>query len=101
MAVPLVAGSQKRASLVVVFGPAAIFVGAVMALEDSIIAEIVPGSRHGLAYGKLAFSNAVGDLVSGVLLRGAWTAPAPKTAFATTRASFAAAGKLILILWER
>jgi hypothetical protein len=96
-----VAGWQKRALLVVVFAPAAILAGVVLALQDSIIAEIVPGAHHGMAYSKLAFSNADGDLVSGVLARGPRTAAAPKMIFATMRASFAAAGELISILRER
>jgi len=87
--------------LVGVFALAAIFVGVVMALEDSTTAEIVPESHLAIPYGTLAVVNAVGDLVSNVLVRGPWTAPAPKTAFATTRAIFAAADELILILRER
>ena len=75
-----------------VFALAAIFVGVVMALEDSIIAEIVPASHHRIAYRPFAFSNAVGDLISSVLVCGPWTRAAPMTVFATTRTLFAAAG---------
>ena len=67
-------GSQKRALLVVVFAPAAILARVVMALEDSIIASIVPESQHGMAHGTLAVSNAVWDLICSVLVRDPWTA---------------------------
>ncbi len=101
MALLLVAGSEKRASLIVVFALAGIFTGVVEALEDSITAEIVPASHHGMAYGTLAAVNAIGDFASSVLVGALWTAAAPQAAFGMAGVLFAAAAVLILTLRER
>lgn len=101
MALLLVADSQTRAALVVVFALAGIFTGVVEALEDSLAAAIVPASHRGMAYGTLAAVNAVGDFASSVLVGALWTAAAPQAAFGTAGALFALATLLILILREQ
>jgi MFS family permease len=101
MALLLVRGSSSRAALVMVFALAGIFTGVVEALEDSLAAEIVPASHHGMAYGTLAAVNAVGDFASSVLVGALWTAAAPQAAFGTAGALFAVATLLILILREQ
>jgi MFS family permease len=101
MAALLAAGKPQLAGLVVVFALAGIFTGVVEALEDSITAEIVPASQHGMAYGTLAAVNAVGDFTSSVIVGALWTAVSPAAAFSAAGILFAAATALILRLREK
>ncbi len=101
MAVLLATGEPGLAVLLVVFALAGIFTGIVEALEDSITAEIVPSTQHGMAYGTLAAVNAIGDFTSSVVVGAIWTAVSPSAAFAAAGILFAAATVLILRLRER
>ena len=101
MALLLATGKSRLTVLIVVFALAGIFTGVVEALEDSITAEIVPQSQHGMAYGTLAAVNAVGDFASSIVVGALWTAISPSAAFATAGVLFAAATVLILSLRER
>jgi MFS family permease len=87
--------------LIFIFALAGIFTGVVEAIEDSITAEIVPATQHGMAYGTLAAVNAVGDFTSSVVVGAVWTAVSPSAAFAAAGILFAAATVLILRLRER
>ena len=101
MALLLATGKSRLTVLIVVFALAGIFTGVVEALEDSITAEIVPQTQHGMAYGTLAAVNAVGDFASSIVVGALWTAISPSAAFATAGILFAAATVLILSLRER
>jgi sugar phosphate permease len=41
-------------------------------LEDSFAAELLPNELHGTGFGSLAFINAVGDLVSSIVIGFLW-----------------------------
>jgi MFS family permease len=101
MALLLATGEPRLGVLIVVFALAGIFTGIVETLEDSITAEIVPPTQHGMAYGTLAAVNALGDFTSSVVVGAIWTAVSPSAAFAAAGVLFAAATVLILRLRER
>jgi MFS family permease len=101
MALLLATGKSRLTVLIMVFALAGIFTGVVEALEDSITAEIVPQTQHGMAYGTLAAVNAVGDFASSSVVGALWTAISPSAAFAAAGILFAAATVLILSLRER
>lgn len=96
MAALLTAGASSGPALAAVFGLAGIFVGVVEALEDSLTAEMVSPALHGTAYGTLAAVNAVGDLVSSVVVGAVWTAASPAAAFAASGVLFAAAIAIVM-----
>ena len=101
MAVLLATKELQLAVLIIVFAMAGIFTGVVEALEDSITAEIVPATQHGMAYGTLAAVNAVGDFTSSVMIGALWTAVSLSAAFTAAGILFAAATVLILRLCEQ
>ncbi|MBZ5696907.1 MAG: MFS transporter [Acidobacteriia bacterium] len=100
MALLLATNQSQLAVLMIVFALAGIFTGVEEALEDSITAEIVPATQHGMAYGTLAAVNAVGDFTSSVVIGALWTAASPSAAFTAAGILFAAATILILRLRE-
>ncbi|HEY7161082.1 MAG TPA: MFS transporter [Acidobacteriota bacterium] len=59
-------------SVAIVFLIAGIYVGMEEALEDSFAAELLPNELHGTGFGSLAFINAVGDLVSSIVIGLLW-----------------------------
>lgn len=101
MAMLLATGISGLRVLIVVFALAGIFTGVVEAIEDSLTAEIVPPSQHGMAYGTLAAVNAVGDFASSLAVGILWIAISPSAAFAAAGILFAAATVLILSLREQ
>lgn len=74
MAILLVSGPNKVPLLAVVFGLAGVVVGVEEALEDSLAAELVPPTQHGIGFGTLAAVNAVGDFVSSAAIGLLWSA---------------------------
>ena len=50
-------------------------------LEDSLCAELVEESRHGMAFGVLATVNGIGDFLSSVIMGALWSALGTKVAF--------------------
>ena len=59
-------------TVAIVFLIAGIYVGMEEALEDSFAAELLPNELHGTGFGSLAFINAIGDLVSSILIGFLW-----------------------------
>jgi MFS family permease len=59
-------------SVAIVFLIAGIYVGMEEALEDSFAAELLPNELHGTGFGSLAFINAIGDLVSSIMIGFLW-----------------------------
>jgi MFS family permease len=98
MALLLVIGSNQLPMLVLIFALAGIAVGAEEALEDSLAAELVPRSQHGMAFGTLAAVNAAGDFGSSVLVGLLWSAVSPQAAFGAAAVLFVAGAVMILRL---
>jgi len=96
MAAFLAAGASSGLALAAAFGLAGIFVGVVEALEDSLTAEMVSPALHGTAYGAMAAVNAVGDLVSSVIVGAVWAAASPTAAFSASGVLFAVAIMIVL-----
>ncbi len=75
-----------------------LYFGVVDALEDTVAAELVPKEQHGMAFGTLAAVNAVGDLLSSMLVGFLWSAVSVQAAFATSAVLFFAGAILVLRL---
>ncbi|HKV23694.1 MAG TPA: MFS transporter [Candidatus Acidoferrum sp.] len=73
-----------------------LYVGTEEALEDSIAAELVPREQHGMAFGTLAAVNAVGDLISSMVVGILWSAVSVHAAFAASAGLLLAGAVLIL-----
>jgi len=82
--------------LALVFAFAGIYVGTSEALEDSLAAELIPGEQHGMAFGTLAAVNAVGDLLSSLVVGFLWSAISVGTAFSFS-AVLAFLGALVIL----
>lgn len=67
--------------LALIFVLAGLYAGTEEALEDSLAAEMIP-KEHGMAFGAIAATNAVGDFLSSVLVGFLWSAISVKAAFA-------------------
>jgi dipeptide/tripeptide permease len=66
-------------------------------LEDSLCAELVEQSHHGMAFGVLATVNGVGDFVSSLAIGALWTAYGTSVAFGYSFV-LCAAGALLLVV---
>jgi MFS family permease len=82
----------------VIFVSGGLYFGIVDALEDSVAAELVPKEQHGMAFGTLAAVNAVGDLLSSILVGFLWSAVSVQAAFATSTVFFLVSALLVLRL---
>jgi MFS family permease len=96
MALLLVFGPKSVPLLGAVFALAGIVVGVEEALEDSLAAELVPQSQHGMAFGTLAAVNAVGDFASSFVIGVLWTAASPSIAFGLSGILFLLGSVLVL-----
>lgn len=89
-----------RVSLTALFALAGLAVGGIEAMEPTVAAELVPRSLRGTGFGALAAANGMGDLLSSLLVGGAWTVLGPAYGF-----GFAAACNIIsvglLLAWSR
>ncbi|HVY47339.1 MAG TPA: MFS transporter [Minicystis sp.] len=85
------------AALFVVAGLTLAFVDT---LEGTIVASIVGSELRGTAYGVLAATNGVGDLVSSVLVGGVWTWVGPERGFGVG-AALCLGGALLLAARRR
>jgi len=94
-AVLLCTATHSIALLAIPFALAGLYVGTQEALEDSLAAEFVPKEQHGMAFGTLAAVNAVGDLVSSLLVGFLWSAFNVQTAFAASAILFVCGAILI------
>lgn len=99
-AVLLCSGTRSLWLLAVIFILAGLYIGTEEALEDSLAAECVPKEQHGMAFGTLAAVNAVGDLVSSLVVGFLWSAFSVQTAFAVSAILFVSGAILILRLRE-
>lgn len=96
MAALLVSGPKSVPFLAVVFALAGIIVGVEEALEDSLAAELVPQTQHGIGFGTLAAVNALGDFVSSAAIGLLWSAVSPSVAFGLSGLLFLSGAVLIL-----
>jgi hypothetical protein len=64
--------------------------------SDSLAAELVPQSQHGMAFGTLAAVNAVGDFASSFVIGILWTAASPSVAFGLSGMLFLLGSVLVL-----
>lgn len=97
-AILLCTGTHSWWTLAAIFLLAGLYIGTEEPLEDSLAAELVPREQHGLAFGTLAAINAIGDLVSSLLVGFLWGAFNVQTAFAASAILFFAGAILILRL---
>ncbi len=96
MAILLVFGPKSVPLLAGIFALAGVVVGVEEALEDSLAAELVPQTQHGMGFGTLAAVNAVGDFVSSAAVGLLWSAVSPSFAFGLSGLLFLMGAVLIL-----
>jgi MFS family permease len=96
MAVLLLSAPKSVPLLAAVFALAGIVVGVEESLEDSLAAELVPQSQHGMAFGTLAAVNAVGDFTSSFVIGILWTAASPSVAFGLSATLFLLGSALVI-----
>jgi len=82
-------------TMAVVFVFGGIYVAVEETLEDSLCAQLVRKTQHGMAFGVLATVNGIGDLVSSVVVGLLWAAYGTTVAFGYSAILFFA-GALIL-----
>jgi MFS family permease len=75
-------------ALVMIFVSGGIYVAIEETLEDSLCAELVEESHHGMAFGVLATVNGIGDFLSSIVVGALWTAMGTTIAFAYSGALF-------------
>jgi MFS family permease len=97
-AIILAAAPSSLWLLGVIFLLAGLYVGTEEALEDSLAAELIPKEQHGMAFGTLAAVNAVGDLLSSLLVGFLWAAVSVRAAFTASAVLFFLGAFLILRL---
>jgi MFS family permease len=86
--------------LAVIFVLAGLYVGTEEALEDSLAAELIPKEQHGMAFGTLAAVNAVGDLLSSLVVGFLWSTVSVRAAFSFS-AVLSFLGALIVLRLRR
>ena len=84
--------------LAVIFAVAGLYIGTDEALEDSLAAELIPHEHHGMAFGTLAAVNAVGDLLSSLVVGFLWSAVSVQAAFSFSACLFFLGAFLIVRL---
>ncbi len=95
MAVAIIAMPFTIWSLGLVFVSGGIYVAIEETLEDSLCAELVEESHHGIAFGVLATVNGVGDFLSSMIVGTLWTAFGTSVAFGYSGALFMAGAFLV------
>jgi MFS family permease len=83
-------------TLAAVFVAGGVYVAIEETLEDSLCAELVSASQHGVAFGTLATVNGIGDLVSSLVVGGLWTLYGTGAAFSYSAVLFFAGSALVL-----
>ncbi len=78
-----------------------IYVAIEETVEDSLCAELVEESHHGMAFGVLATVNGVGDFISSIMVGVLWTAVGTTVAFSYSAILFFAGAILIARLPAR
>jgi MFS family permease len=84
--------------LVLIFGIGGIYVAMEETLEDSLCAEIVDKSSHGMGFGVLATVNGIGDFLSSIIVGFIWSVAGVKIAFAYSAFLFIAGAAVIFSL---
>jgi MFS family permease len=97
-------------TLVIIFAPVSIWTLALVfllggvyiameeTLEDSLCAELVDESHHGMAFGVLATINGLGDSLSSIAVGALWAAFGVSIAFSYSAILFFAGATLIVLL---
>ena len=98
MAVLIIALPANVGTLAVVFLLGGIYVAIEETLEDSLCAELVSETHHGMGFGVLATVNGVGDFLSSVIVGALWTTAGTTLAFAYSAALFGVGAFLISTL---
>jgi MFS family permease len=83
-------------TLVVVFIAGGIYVAVEETLEDSLCAELVDESQHGMAFGVLATVNGVGDFLSSAIVGALWGIFGSSVAFGYSFLMFLVGTALVL-----
>ncbi len=83
-------------TLALVFVAGGIFVAVVETLEDSLCAELVDETQHGMAFGVLATVNGAGDFLSSIVVGALWSTAGITAAFGYTFLFSLAGAGLIL-----
>ena len=96
MAVAIIVLPATLWSLALVFVSGGIYVAIEETLEDSLCAELVEESQHGIAFGVLATVNGAGDFLSSVVVGALWTAVGTSAAFGYS-ALLSIAGALLVL----
>jgi MFS family permease len=68
-------------TLALVFVVGGIYVAVEETLEDSLCAELVDETQHGMAFGVLATVNGLGDFLSSIVVGALWSAFGTTVAF--------------------
>lgn len=89
------------AMFILIFVSGGIYVAIEETLEDSLCAELVDESHHGMAFGVLATVNGVGDFVSSIVVGVLWTAMGITVAFAYSAVLFFMGAALVAQLHDQ
>jgi MFS family permease len=84
--------------LALVFVLGGIYIATEETLEDSLCAELVDTSHHGMAFGVLATVNGIGDFVSSIIVGALWSAFGIAVGFSYSALLFFAGALLIALL---
>jgi MFS family permease len=79
-----------------IFVVGGIYIAAEETLEDSLCAELVDESHHGMAFGVLATVNGIGDFISSIVVGVLWSAFGTEVAFSYSAILFFAGALLVL-----
>jgi MFS family permease len=82
-------------TLALVFIAGGIYIAMEETLEDSLCAELVDKSHHGMAFGVLATVNGVGDFVSSIAVGALWSGFGTEVAFSYSALLFFAGAILV------
>ena len=85
-------------TLAAIFAVGGVYVAIEETLEDSLCAELVAESQHGMAFGTLATVNGIGDFASSVVVGLLWTTFGTSIAFGYSAALCTAGAVLVLRL---
>lgn len=95
MAIAVILTPPTLWALAVIFILGGMYVAIEETLEDSLCAELVDDSQHGMAFGVLATVNGVGDSLSSILVGALWAAAGVTVAFGFTIVLFLAGALLM------
>jgi MFS family permease len=83
-------------TLALVFVLGGIYVAVEETLEDSLCAELVDETQHGMAFGVLATVNGMGDFLSSIMVGALWSTAGLMAAFGYSLLLFIAGAVLVL-----